>query len=249
MMKRVVITVINILICAYLLLAFTAFKRLDTAEPQVCQGVRVNILEGITEGFLNANDVKQLLSDAQMDPTGKDMATINTRDIEECLQEKEYIDKVEVYKTQSGTVVIDLRQRFPVLHVMAGNGANYYVDEDGKLLRDTNYACDLIVATGSISPSYAKRVLAPIGNLLVGDGFWYNQVVQINVLPDSTVELVPRVGDHILYLGPPVGVKRKLERLRKFYLYGLNEAGWNKYSSISAEFDNQIICKRRHNKQ
>ena len=84
-----------------------------------------------------------------------------------------------------------------------------------------------------------------IGNLLVNDGFWYNQIVQINVLPDSTVEMVPRVGDHILYLGPPVGMKRKLERLRKFYIYGLNEAGWNKYSRISAEFDNQIICKRK----
>lgn len=32
--------------------------------------------------------------------------------------------------------------------------------------------------------------------------------------------------------------------MRKFYLYGLNKAGWNKYSYISVEFDNQIICKK-----
>ena len=32
---------------------------------------------------------------------------------------------------------------------------------------------------------------------------------------------------------------------RKFYQYGLSQAGWNKYSRISVEFDNQIICKRR----
>jgi cell division protein FtsQ len=42
----------------------------------------------------------------------------------------------------------------------------------------------------------------------------------------------------------PTGMDKKLERMRKFYLYGLNKAGWNKYSSISVEFDNQIICKR-----
>ncbi|MBF1500255.1 MAG: cell division protein FtsQ, partial [Prevotella pallens] len=26
---------------------------------------------------------------------------------------------------------------------------------------------------------------------------------------------------------------------------GLSQAGWNKYSYIDVEFDNQIICKRR----
>ena len=244
-MKRGVIIVIDILICIYLGLTVTAFKKLDKMEPQVCQGVKVNILEGITEGFLTDKDVRQLLIEEKIDPTGQDLANVNTRDIEERLQTKEFIDHVEVYKTQGGNVVIDLRQRFPVLHVLASNGSNYYVDESGKLLSNTNYACDLIVATGSISPAYAKRVLAPIGNILVNDGFWYNQIVQINILPDSTVEMVPRVGEHILYLGQPVGVKRKLERLRKFYVYGLNEAGWNKYKRISAEFDNQIICKRK----
>jgi len=59
---------------------------------------------------------------------------------------------------------------------------------------------------------------------------------------------VPRVGEHIAYLGQPTGVANKLERLRKFYRYGLNQAGWNKYSRVSVEFDNQIICKRRHHK-
>jgi cell division protein FtsQ len=36
--------------------------------------------------------------------------------------------------------------------------------------------------------------------------------------------------------------------MRKFYLYGLNKAGWNKYSYINVEFDNQIICKKAKNK-
>ena len=83
--------------------------------------------------------------------------------------------------------------------------------------------------------------------------------MQINVLPDKGVELVPRVGDHIIYLGalPQTKyksqrkdlvenfVKKKMDRLAKFYKYGLSQAGWNKYSYIDMEFDNQIICKKR----
>ena len=87
---------------------------------------------------------------------------------------------------------------------------------------------------------------------------WKNLVVQVNVLPDRSIEIVPRVGDHIVHLGtlPEANSKekrqelinqfvdRKLTRLEKFYKYGLAQAGWNKYSYIDIEFDNQIICRK-----
>jgi cell division protein FtsQ len=57
--------------------------------------------------------------------------------------------------------------------------------------------------------------------------------------------MVPRVGDHIVYLGAPTDISQKLDRLRKFYKYGLSQAGWNRYERISVEFGNQIICKKR----
>ena len=77
------------------------------------------------------------------------------------------------------------------------------------------------------------------------DEFWKSEITQLNILSDGSVELVPRVGDHIAYLGQPIRITKKLERLRKFYQYGLTQAGWNKYSRVSVEYDNQIICKRR----
>ena len=46
----------------------------------------------------------------------------------------------------------------------------------------------------------------------------------------------------------PVGIGKKLVRMRKFYQFGLNKTGWNKYSYISVEFDNQIICKKKAKK-
>ena len=72
------------------------------------------------------------------------------------------------------------------------------------------------------------------------------------------VELVPRVGNHVVYIGQlPESkykngrknlienfVRKKMERLLNFYKYGLSQAGWNKYNYINLEFDNQIICKK-----
>jgi len=132
--------------------------------------------------------------------------------------------------------------------VMAGDGDSYYLDTYGSILPESRYPSDIIIATGNIKRKYAQKILANLGNELLQDKFWQSQVVQVNVLSDGSVELVPRVGEHIIYLGPPQNISKKLERLRKFYIYGLNEAGWNKYDYISVEFDNQIICKKAKKK-
>jgi cell division protein FtsQ len=109
---------------------------------------------------------------------------------------------------------------------------------------ESGYATDILVATGNISKRYAQNVLSKVANKIVSNSFWRNQTVQLNVLPNQTLEMVPRVGDHIVFLGSPNNIENKLERLRKFYIYGLNKAGWNKYNYINVEFNNQIICKR-----
>ena len=101
--------------------------------------------------------------------------------------------------------------------------------------------------TSKSSGQYACKVLTKLGNTIVNNKFWRNQIVQVNVLADGTVELVPRVGEHIIYMGYPNGLNEKLARLEKFYRYGLSEAGWNKYSYINLAFENQIICKKKQN--
>ena len=70
-------------------------------------------------------------------------------------------------------------------------------------------------------------------------------ILRINVLPGKEIELIPRVGNHIIYLGKLEHFEDKLGRLKTFYEKGLNQVGWNKYSRISLEFGNQIICTKK----
>ncbi len=242
--KKTLIIIFNIIIGAYLLLAVTAFNK-PVEKETVCRDVRISIDKGIIDGFLTTDEVRRMLIEGGQNPIGRTMADVNLRTMEELLEKHELIDNAECYRTQDGNVSIRITERVPVVRVMARSGDDYYVDKDGKAMQNTGYACNLMVATGSIDRAYARRVLAPLGSIVIADDFWRNQIEQINVLPDSTIEMVPRVGEHILYLGKPVGVTKKLERLRKFYQYGLSQAGWNKYKRISVEFDNQIVCKKR----
>lgn len=243
--KKTIVILLDIAIAVYLLLAITVFNHPED-KATVCTEVNIHIADEQTRGLLTPAEVKRLLEKERKYPLAQPMQFVSTRQMEEVLQKNPYVDAVECYKTQNGHVSISLTQRQPVLHVMTAGGEQYYVDERGDILPHSRLGGNLLVATGSFSHKYAQKRLAPVAMQIQADNFWQHQAEQLNVLSDGTLELVPRVGDHIVYLGAPSEVPKKLERLRKFYKYGLSHAGWDRYERISVEFDNQIICKKRN---
>ena len=242
--KNTALVLVDIALAFYLVLAITAFNSPDESD-NVCREVNIHVEDGSVKGFLDQEEIKGLLQRSRCYPIGDQMSHVDVRNIEEQLQKNPFVKDVQCYKTQTGHVNITIDQRLPVIRVKADNGDDYYVDEHGNIMPNTHFASNLVVATGAIHQKYAQKVLKDIGCYLLNTPLWGSQVEQLNVLADGTIEMVPRVGDHIVYLGSPANLERKLERLEKFYKYGLSKAGWNKYSYINIEFDNQIICKKR----
>jgi cell division protein FtsQ len=242
--KKSFIILIDMTLAVYLVLAITAFNRPDELSD-VCTEVKIDIEEGVVKGFLTPDEIKHELQHARLYPLGDPMSQVSARRIEESLLKNPFVESAQCYKTQSGRVFIQLKQRLPVARVKADNGEDYYVDTHGNIMPNTQFTSDLVIVTGHVTKQYAKKVLANVGNYLIKNKMWRSQAEQLNVLADGSIEMIPRVGEHIIYLGQPTDIARKLDRLEKFYKYGLSKAGWNKYSYISLEFDNQIICKKR----
>ena len=242
--KEILMIVIDGMLGVYLILAITAWNKPED-DSQVCNEVNIQVEEGSVKGFLTANDIKLQLQRAKLYPLGDNMDRVKSRQIEEALTQNPFVKSAQCYKTQTGHINISVVQRLPVMRIKANNGDDYYIDEFGNIMPNSHFVSNLVVATGNIQKKYAQKVLTKIGQKLLTHDLWNYQVEQLNILDDGTVELVPRVGDHIVYLGNPTHIDQKLNRLEKFYRYGLSKAGWNKYSYISLEFDNQIICTKR----
>ncbi len=244
MFKKILIILCTTLAAGYLLLAITAFNR--RAAGQVCTGLELLIKDSLNASFITSKELQSLLDKEGLNPVGKKLDEVNTRQMEAALDKHTLIDAAECYKTPGGKVCVEVIQRIPILRIMSDNGEDYYIDNKGhEMPTSTKCTAHLAVVTGHVSKEFAARELYPFGLFLQENDFWNAQTEQIHVLADRTVELVPRVGDHLIYLGKLKHYRNKLQRVKLFYEKALSQVGWNKYSRINVEFDNQIICTRR----
>lgn len=244
MLKKILLTIVLLFITAYLLVAITAFNRKPAGAT--CTDIELVIKDTAYAGFVTTKEIATILTKKKLNPVGKNMDEIRTAELEEALATQPLIDRVECYKTPSHKICVEVTQRIPILHVINSRGENYYLDNKGTVM-PSDAKCTALVplATGSIDKTFAVSGLYPFGMYLQNDPFWEAQIEQIHVLPDRSIELVPRVGDHIIYLGKAEDYERKLSRVKEFYRKALNKVGWNKYERINVEFSNQIICTRR----
>ena len=252
MIKRILLSIVLLLVLAYLIVAVTAFNRKPAG--QVCRDVELVIKDTVYAGFITKKEVAAMLEKKGVSPIGKHLDRIRTKTLEQALSKHPLIDEVECYKTPSGKLCIEVTQRIPILRIMSANGENYYLDNKGTVMPpDAKCVAHRAIVTGNVEKSFAMRDLykfaaednAKKKAVLQKNSFWNAQIEQIHVLPDKNIELVPRVGDHVIYLGKLDDFERKLKRVKVFYEKGLNKVGWNKYSRISVEFGNQIICTKR----
>lgn len=244
MIKKIVLLTVMLLILAYLAVAITSFN----VKPAglVCQDICLAIKDPVNAGFITVNEVTSILSKNKISPVGEKLEAVDLRALEDVLDKHPLIDRVECYKTPGGKIRIEVTQRIPVLRIFGRNGENYFVDNKGAIMPpEAKCIAHLPVVTGNVEKSFALTGLYEFALFLQKNKFWNAQIEQINVLKGQEIELVPRVGDHIIFLGRIENYESKLSRLKEFYRKGLNRVGWNKYERINVEFDNQIICSKK----
>lgn len=75
--------------------------------------------------------------------------------------------------------------------------------------------------------------------------FWKAQISQVHIQDENNIELIPRVGNHVILLGDASQIEEKFQKLFTFYQQGLSKTGWNEYSVINLKFKNQVVCTKR----
>lgn len=236
-------------------IAYFFMNRPSGNPREVCTEVSLVVEDNPNAAFIDNKKVEDILLSAHLYPKGQLMDDINPQVIEETLRQNNFIAKVECYKTNNGMpvgkgkVCVKVTQRTPVIFVLPEGRDGYYVDAEGLILADNGYVKNIITATGRITQEYASEHLAAFGRYLIDHPFWDDMIEQIHIEPDakgtSVATLIPRVGDHTIFLGTLDQLDTKLRRLQIFYQQGLPQVGWNKYSRLDLQYGNQVVCTKK----
>ena len=226
-------------------LIFAIAKLSQPAEDVTCCAVEILFQDSLQEGFVQEGDVQNILAHNKISPEGQHLCRIDMPNIEKKLTQNPYIKSALCYHTSEGKLCILVSLMQPILHVIANNGEEYYLDRTGENMPIGNFNLNLCIATGNITKEYAKKELASMAEYIHDNDFWNKQIEQITVSSKDEVTLYPRVGNHTIVLGNTQNYKDKLDRMLLFYEKGLPKVGWNRYKTINLAFNGQIVCTKR----
>ncbi len=244
MLKKILSILSVVVLAGYLV--YSAMAMTDRHEDtRLCRGLDLHITDSLHFDLIDEEMVLAVLQEHSIDPVGLPLEEIEPEKIEATLMMHPLVGKVQCYKTGGDMLRINLSSKVPLVRVINNRGQDFYVDSRGEILTQRSLAVQLPVATGYIDRQFAAGELLEVVRVIDRSEFWKAQVEQINVTKDGQIELVPRVGDHLLIIGTADNVEDKLDRLMNFYEKGLDNVGWNKYRSISVAYDGQLVCKKR----
>lgn len=235
-----------------------------SAKP--CGGISIDISDSADYHFVTRRQLLNLAYGNSSRIAGKPVKDVSVEAIEGRINSLRELKKAEAYMTIDGVVHIYVEQRTPVMRVMPNDGGDYFVDEEGVVVRRRNlYNPRLHIVEGNVNISNAMlngvsvldtsikhsilKDIFYLVNYINDDKFWSAQIDQIYVDGNDEIDLIPRAGSHIIHLGTTDNYEGKLRNLEAFYEKVLPEVGWNKYSMINLEFKDQIVCKRRDNQK
>ena len=229
---------------------------------RLCTGIKISIVDSSQYHFVTKRDIQNNIISNNGSIFGKPVKEVSLSEIENTMNRYRELKVAEAYISIDGTLHIYADQRTPIMRVMAANGGDYYLDVEGVVFRRRNlYTPRLHIVGGNVNVSQSMldgvsvldttiknsilKDIYYIVSYIKRDKFWSAQIDQIFIDSYDEIDLIPRVGNHIVHLGTAENYEGKLRNLEAFYDKVLPEVGWNIYSRINLAYKDQIVCKRR----
>ncbi|MBL4560068.1 MAG: cell division protein FtsQ [Bacteroidales bacterium] len=243
MLKKVANILVWVCLFVYLIVVFSFVN--GKSEKLVISGTSVNVVDSVKRGFVRDADVERIIKKKYPEIVGAAVSGINKEILEDLIDKLPYVKKSEVYNSLSGKLIIDIKQRNPIVRILAGNG--YYIDAEGKKMPlSTNFTSRVLVVSGAVNDQLIKEELFELVKFITNDEFWKSQITQIYVDKNKEYILIPRVGAHKIELGSIENYERKFQKLSALYTKGFSKKGWNTYTKINLKYKDQVVCTKKN---
>ncbi|SMC32743.1 cell division protein FtsQ/DivIB [Cellulophaga tyrosinoxydans] len=170
----------------------------------------------------------------------KENLVLNT--MEKALEANEMVKNAQVYLTVNGKLTTKIVQRNPIGRVEGST--IFYLDDEGKRMPlSPNHSARVPVITGNITGKSLEDVHI-ILNHINGDDFLRKNVIGIQVLNNNKYQLKFRTENFAVNIGKAEALEQKFNKFKAFYVKGTKDKSLDKFSLVSLEYNNQVVCTK-----
>ncbi len=189
--------------------------------------------------FVSELMVNKLLIQNQVGVTnvGKEILALNN--IEKGLDAHKMIEDSDVYLTVSGQLKARIKQRTPIARV--NSVVPFYVDVTGNTMPlSDNYSAH-VPLINNVSEREVSEVY-PLLKIIQEDKFLKKLVVSLYKNINGNYELGLRVYDFKVDFGKVENINNKIRNFKAFYQKALKDQSLEKYTKVSLQYSNQVVC-------
>ncbi len=241
------------------LITLTGFVVINNMHTKI-NTVKIKIYRNTENGFVNQSKIQHVINNT--DSINKlQINKVRITDIEKVLVKNPYIDKVDIYMTIKGNLLVNIKEKQPIIRIYNSEGNSFYLDKEGDIFPiSRQYAPRVTIANGYIK----EEVINPSGN--INDSIYNNstyrdlykltqlinknsllkaQINQIYINSKGNFDLIPELGNHLIQFGTMVDADIKIKYLDAYYKKYLKTSIWDSYKTINLTYKNQIVCTKK----
>lgn len=227
---------------------------INKKQNKYCKGVEISISGVQSNFFIDKEEVNRILE--RMNGgilKGRSLSKFSLSEMENTLRKNLWIRTAELFFDNNEILRVNINEREPVARIFTSAGSSFYIDSTLKLL-PLNYRSSARVpvftnfqytTNFSKADSSMLKHITTLGSYILNNDFWMAQIDQVDITPEKTFEMVPKVGNHIIAFGTAENMEEKFNNLLTFYRQVAVKTGWNKYSRINVQYKNQIVGVKR----
>ena len=235
-----------------IVLLVAAVKNKDAKH---CKGIEITISGVNNNFFIDKKDVLAIINRfTDQAAEGKAIQSFNLRQMEAALEKDVWIKNAELFFDNNDILQANVEEREPVARIFTQAGNTFYIDSSAMMLPlSEKFSARVPVFTSF--PSEAKilstadsSLLFDIKNMsmqLQADSFLMAMIDQVDITPQRSFEMTPKIGNQLIEFGDASEPAAKFKKLKLFYKNIMVKAGWNRYSNINLQYDNQVVAKIR----
>lgn len=247
--KKILVISVWILLCAgtvVLLIAAMSKKR-----NELVNYVEIKISGIQNNYFVGKKDVLDILQKVNGKKlTGESVHSLDLAAMEGTLEKNQWIKRAEIFFDNNNVLQIKIIEREPIARIFTNSGSSFYIDSSlTRLPLSDKFSARLpvfsafpdVVKTLNKKDSILLMQIKTLSEYINDHPFWMAQIDQLNITPQKSFELIPKLGNQLIRFGDTENYEEKFNKLLAFYQQVVTKVGWNKYSVLDIRYKNQVV--------